>query len=365
MNNLNTSSTELKSLIKEAYNEMTDSLEQEMELWKRRAVDPVGRILNDIEKEYSQILAPESDEYGMQDTPISRFKMAYTLDNIGPARWIKGLIQTLVNADMVQYDERKGKCVGIDGDVSMARLVNKLIDMSHKNESKQYTNESADYSSPEDVVNKLTQMRNSGKMVGFDMSDYVDGNGDSASYMAINYNPEDNELYAGYITNSGIKKEIMVQYDHDMSFDDNLQHLYDSLVDQLTSQGYSNDGSENFDESTCHDGKVKTNESMYGQESTPDEVEAEISKVRQSGRWFAFNMDDYVKDDGITAGVMPIVYDKESDTLYCGGATNAGVFREAEIQYDHTMSLDSNLEALMEVLQQTLMDQGYYPQQQD
>lgn len=242
---------EVKSIITEAVRTVKEDLDQEMAMWKERATDPIGRTLNAIEKNFTQVLAADTDEMGMRTTPISAYKTAYIMDGKSPDKWVMSLIKTLENYDMVCYDETKGKCVACDGDVSMARLVNRL-------------------------------------------------------------------LTSQYISDT-----------------DGVMHV---------------------------EGKEHCTNESYGQKSTPDEVVAEINNIRSRGKIFAFNMDDYVNEEGDNAGLRGIVYDPQSDVMYCGSITNSGVFREAEIQYDHSLSLDGNLEGLMEVLSQNLMDQGYYPQ---
>jgi hypothetical protein len=42
---------------------------------------------------------------------------------------------------------------------------------------------------------------------------------------------EDGKLYAGYISNSGANKEWSIDYDEDFSFDENLQSLYEEILD--------------------------------------------------------------------------------------------------------------------------------------
>lgn len=37
------------------------------------------------------------------------------------------------------------------------------------------------------------------------------------------------QLYAGYISNSGVSKEWVIDYDKDFTFDENLQCLYEII----------------------------------------------------------------------------------------------------------------------------------------
>jgi hypothetical protein len=43
---------------------------------------------------------------------------------------------------------------------------------------------------------------------------------------------EDGKLYAGYISNSGANKEWSIDYNEDCSFDDNLEMLYDEILNK-------------------------------------------------------------------------------------------------------------------------------------
>lgn len=46
--------------------------------------------------------------------------------------------------------------------------------------------------------------------------------------------------------------------------------------------------------------------------------------------------------------VLYVGYDEENEVLYAGSATNSGIFRTYEIDYDFYRSLDANLEMLVE-----------------
>lgn len=248
MNNLQINESEIKALTVEATKEISESdLESEMQLWRERSSDPIGKTLNAIEHNFLQVNAATTDEFGVKETPITRYKMAYTMDGIPPKRWLKGLIQVLVNYDLVKYDERKGKCIAINGDMGMARLVNRLItadlitdtDGVMYTENKKCTNESfGQESTPEDVVNTINDLRSKGKMVGFDMSNYVDNDDNNAGYMPIVYDPENNVMYCGGATNSGVFREAEIDYDLSQSFDANLQALIEVLSQNLMDQGY-------------------------------------------------------------------------------------------------------------------------------
>lgn len=360
--------SDIKKLIEEniKYIKEDSDLEQEMALWKERSNDSIGKILGSIDKAFREVIASEKDEFGISQTAISPYIQAYIIDGVGPEKWIKGLMQTLENYDMIVCNGNK--CKGVDGDLQMSRLVNKLISYASVQKDDQMTttesfnrkiqeafNDSRERQEKRrEVMNQIDKIISSGKMFGFDMSDYVDKDGFPAGYMAIGYDQDKDELYVGSTTNSGIMREVTVPYEYEATLDGNLENLYEALIEELLKQGYSY--GEDFNESVNHN----VNEA-YGEESTPEQVVAAINKVRSTGKMFGFNMDDYVNDEGDTAGYMGIVYDPQENLLYCGSVTNSGVFREAEIEYDHSFDLDGNLEALMEVLSQNLMDQGYYP----
>lgn len=52
---------------------------------------------------------------------------------------------------------------------------------------------------------------------------------DGSCELGFAYDPETNQLYAGYIFNAGINKEWVIDYDLDQSIDYNLQGLYDVI----------------------------------------------------------------------------------------------------------------------------------------
>ncbi len=54
---------------------------------------------------------------------------------------------------------------------------------------------------------------------------------DDQTELGFFYDQNTNELYAGYISNSGINKQWVVEYDADFSFDENLQNLYDKICE--------------------------------------------------------------------------------------------------------------------------------------
>lgn len=50
-------------------------------------------------------------------------------------------------------------------------------------------------------------------------------------YVYVDYDPETNELIAGGATNSGIIPRYRMEYDVDFSLDENLQALYDKIIE--------------------------------------------------------------------------------------------------------------------------------------
>ena len=87
---------------------------------------------------------------------------------------------------------------------------------------------------PDDVMEELRNARGN----GFDMSDYVDQDGNPAGYYGVDYDPESNTLFAGTATNAGLIHDVEVEYDLSQGLDYNLQGLYDALIDHLTEEGY-------------------------------------------------------------------------------------------------------------------------------
>ena len=65
-------------------------------------------------------------------------------------------------------------------------------------------------------------------------------NGD---YVYVDYNPETNELIAGGATNSGIIPDYSIEYDVDFSLDENLQALYDKIIE---SGDFTDDWNDDF-----------------------------------------------------------------------------------------------------------------------
>lgn len=66
-------------------------------------------------------------------------------------------------------------------------------------------------------------------------------NGDA---LYVDYNPDTNELYAGYGTNAGVAPRYTIEYDVDFDLDQNLQALYDKIME--SGEFYEDDWNEDF-----------------------------------------------------------------------------------------------------------------------
>lgn len=97
----------------------------------------------------------------------------------------------------------------------------------------------------------------------------------------------------------------------------------------------------------------------YGYDETPEEVMRQIDAIVSRGREFAFDIEDMVDENGDPYGWLQLGYDPKKNILYGGGATNAGVMHDFEMEYDLSTSLDRNLEAFYEMIQQELLNNGY------
>lgn len=71
----------------------------------------------------------------------------------------------------------------------------------------------------EDILNMVRSMR----------SNVLDLSEDGYGILHVDYDPQTNELYAGYATNTGIPKNFSIQYDTDFSLDENLQALVEEI----------------------------------------------------------------------------------------------------------------------------------------
>ena len=87
---------------------------------------------------------------------------------------------------------------------------------------------------PEDVMAELSKARGN----GFDMSDYVDQDGNPAGYYGIEYDPETKKLYAGTIANAGMFHDVEVDYDLSQDLDSYFPGRYEALIEHLVEGGY-------------------------------------------------------------------------------------------------------------------------------
>lgn len=53
---------------------------------------------------------------------------------------------------------------------------------------------------------------------------------------------------------------------------------------------------------------------------------------------------------------LGVVFDSEKDLLYAGGICNAGVCREYEVEIDYELSLDENLELLLQEIEKQYLE---------
>lgn len=241
--------SELRSLVESCVRQTNEDLDQEMREWDARSKDNIGRTLQAIRQIVSGVIAPESGEHGEQHTPITRFEMAYIMDNIPPSRWAVGLAKTLENYDMVVFDDTTKKCQPVDGDnPELASLVNRLLNPTFTEGriredvmgGEEPMTNTEDETKKQNVLDQITKLRQSGRMFGFDMSDYQNVDGDTAGYYGLEYDPQENKLYAGYVANAGSSREFEVDYDLDQPLDYNLEGIYEAIVNGLMEQGYEN-----------------------------------------------------------------------------------------------------------------------------
>lgn len=98
------------------------------------------------------------------------------------------------------------------------------------------------------------------------------------------------------------------------------------------------------------------------EDDTPEKVVAQIDEFVSKGRDFAFDMSDYVDEQGDSYGYIQLGYDPEKNILYGGGVVNAGVIHDFEMPYDLSLSLNDNVQNFYEQITEQLMQQGYFPQ---
>ena len=82
-----------------------------------------------------------------------------------------------------------------------------------------------------DVKQLFIEMTSAGRAPIFEinLADYIGGE-DRYVYRYINYDEKKDALQYGTISNSGFMCIDEISYDHDFSFDENLEALFDLLV---------------------------------------------------------------------------------------------------------------------------------------
>lgn len=49
-------------------------------------------------------------------------------------------------------------------------------------------------------------------------------------YLGVDFDQETNTMFAGYVSNVGVCRNVELPYDDDFSIDENLQNLYDIIL---------------------------------------------------------------------------------------------------------------------------------------
>lgn len=92
-----------------------ESIEDEMALWDERDNSPFGRVISQLDEIMKETFS-EANEYGFQESPISRYVTMYSLD--GHKEYTaKAIYEVLENYDMLHNTPIK-------------RLVKKMIKLS-------------------------------------------------------------------------------------------------------------------------------------------------------------------------------------------------------------------------------------------
>lgn len=94
-------------------------------------------------------------------------------------------------------------------------------------------------STPEQVMSQIEGYCQRGGMFGFEITDIVDESGEPYGYIQLGYDPQNNVLYGGGATNSGVVHDFEMEYDLSQSLDINLQNFYEIITEQLLNQGYT------------------------------------------------------------------------------------------------------------------------------
>lgn len=65
---------------------------------------------------------------------------------------------------------------------------------------------------------------------------YMDGRGmyleapEYDLYLGVDFDQETNTMFAGYVSDVGVCRNVELPYDDDLSIDENLQNLYDEIL---------------------------------------------------------------------------------------------------------------------------------------
>ena len=82
------------------------TIDEQMKMWERNAKDPFGRLLKRIIRKSAKYFATEKDEYGIPETPLSKYLTMYSLD--GPSKRstiARSVVSTLNCYDIIENDK--------------------------------------------------------------------------------------------------------------------------------------------------------------------------------------------------------------------------------------------------------------------
>lgn len=85
---------------------------------------------------------------------------------------------------------------------------------------------------PEYVKQQFDNLRSN----SFDMSDM----GEDYGEIYFIYDPSTNKMIAGDVANAGLRPQFELEYDPDISLDENLQALYEHIAEELASRQFEN-----------------------------------------------------------------------------------------------------------------------------
>lgn len=91
---------------------------------------------------------------------------------------------------------------------------------------------------PEDVMSQIDEYCSKGGMFGFEITDIVDESGEPYGYIQLGYDPETNILYGGSATNAFVTHDFEMEYDLELTLDQNLEGFYEQIQEELLNNGY-------------------------------------------------------------------------------------------------------------------------------